>query len=154
MDSPVTFFKFLRHMSDMTCEPEPKHSREANMNSASEQIMPGPMETSLTDLLHEYRMHLAPGAYYFLGKYESGCLADIAEIHVPFTGQPSEAQRAVIFAFLEKGYPPADAAKKGYEHWRNDYPFSHDVASTSGEFHDKLAAHVSTRLRKPRVDEA
>jgi hypothetical protein len=107
------------------------------------------LTSSLRDLLHEYRTRLAPGALYFLGKYENGNLAGIAEVHIPLAEQPDKPRHtSVLFAFFEKGYPPADIAKKGYENWQHEYPFSHDIASTSEEFRSILAAHVDSQLRK------
>lgn len=101
---------------------------------------------SASKLLLRYRKHLSPGAYYFIGKDADDRPEDIIEIYVPFCGHSKKSRHEVVFAFFEKGCPPPDLHKKNLTYWLHQYPFSHHITSTSGEFQEKLASHIRSRL--------
>ncbi len=93
---------------------------------------------SVRELLLRYRRQLPSGACYFVGSARG-----IEEIQVP--GPSRNAQRGVSFGFFERGRPPLDLAEDS-RNWLHHYPFTHDVASTSMDFQEKLAAHIRVRL--------
>jgi hypothetical protein len=105
-----------------------------------------PSKLSAWELLIEYRKHLPPGVYYFIGKNEEDRPVDIIEIHVPLSGQSKQSGHEVVFGFFEKGCPTSDLNKKDLTQWRHHYPFTHHITSTSSEFQEKLAVHIRARL--------
>ncbi len=94
---------------------------------------------SVKELLLRYRRHLPPGACYFVGSARG-----IEEIHVP--GRSRNAEHLVSFGFFERGRPPLDLAEEDFRNWLHHYPFTHDVASTSLDFQEKLASHIRMQL--------
>jgi len=106
------------------------------------------VNSPLNELLREYKMFLPSGAYYLIGKIKDEELADVEEIFVPFPGSLYQDEEFVTFAFFEKGCPPADLVQKGYHSWRAQFPFSHDVSSTSPEFQDLLSYYIRVQLSR------
>ena len=101
---------------------------------------------SASELFLQYRKHLSPGTYYFIGKGEDAQPEDVIEIYVPFNGQSKKSRHEVAFGFFEKGCPPPDLNKKDLAHWLHLYTFSHHITSTSIEFQKKLVSHIRARL--------
>ena len=59
---------------------------------------------SARELLLQYRKHLQPGAYYYIGKTEGARPVDILEVYVPFGGQSKKPGHEVVSGSSRKGF--------------------------------------------------
>jgi len=105
---------------------------------------------NIEELLAVYRKKLAPGIYYFEGRYDNGNLVGISEVKESYSRPEFEEEYGVTFGFYEKGSPTEEELKTiNHVQLSKKYPFisvASELYKTSAGFREQLTIFLKARL--------